>query len=187
MPAAAFPSNEHSRQALLEALGILDTAPEEDYADIVRIASEICEVPTAMISLVDAQRQWFKARVGMEAEETPRETSFCAHAILEPERVLEVGDARQDARFADNPLVTQDGICFYAGAPVLVEGLPIGTVCVIDQVPRELTAGQTEALAALARQAARLIELRRLGRMMNIQLREREWYERHMLDQHRLL
>lgn len=187
MPAAAHPENEHSRQALLEALGILDTAPEEDYADIVRIASQVCEVPTAMISLVDARRQWFMARIGMEHAETPREASFCAHAILDPDTVLEVPDARRDARFADNPLVTREGVCFYAGAPVLVDGLPIGTVCVIDRAPRELEPAQAEALAALARQAARMIELRRLARMMKIQLREREWYERHLLDQHRAL
>ena len=187
MPAAAFPDNEHSRQALLEALSILDTAPEEDYGDIVRIAAQVCGVPTAMVSLVDARRQWFMARVGMQAQETPRETSFCAHAILEPDALLEVTDARGDERFADNPLVTQEGVCFYAGAPVLVDGLPIGTVCVIDQVPRELEPAQAEALAGLARQAARMIELRRLGRMMKIQLREREWYERQLLEQHRAL
>lgn len=180
MPAAAQPAFEHSRQALLEALGILDTAPETDYDDLVRIAAGICRVPTALVSLIDDRRQWFKARFGMALEETPREVSFCAHAILSPGEVMHVPDARADERFADNPLVLQDGIQFYAGAPILVEGLPIGTVCVIDREPRELDAAQVEALQALARQAARLIELRRVSRLLSIQLRERDWYERQL-------
>lgn len=146
----------------------------------MRIAAGICRVPTALVSLIDDRRQWFKARFGAALEESPREISFCAHAILAPDEVMHVQDTREDARFADNPLVTRDGFQFYAGAPILIEGLPIGTVCVLDHEPRELDAGQRDALQSLARQAARLIELRRVSRLLSIQLRERDWYERQL-------
>jgi GAF domain-containing protein len=122
MPAAALPPDEHSRLAMLEALGILDTPPEDDYDDIVAIAAASCGVPTATISLVDAHRQWFKARIGMAEPQTPRDRSFCAHAILSPGDLLVVDDAREDARFADNPLVLGGDIRFYAGAPLVVAG-----------------------------------------------------------------
>jgi diguanylate cyclase (GGDEF)-like protein len=187
MTAAALPANEHSRQALLEALGILDTAPEEDYADLVRVAAVVCGVPTALVSLVDGERQWFKARIGMEAEQTPRDVAFCAHAILEPDAVLHVPDTADDARFADNPLVVDDGLRFYAGAPIVVDDLPVGTVCVLDRDARELSPSQLDALQALARQAGRLMELRRVARMLDIQRRERDWYERQLLAQNALV
>lgn len=176
MPAAELPSNELSRQTLLEALGILDTPPEDDYDDIVRIAATVCRAPTATISLVDADRQWFKARVGLDLEETPREISFCAHAILDPNDPLIVEDAAADPRFSDNPLVTESGYRFYAGAPIDADGMPVGTVCVLDREPRSLTNEQIEVLQALARQVARMIELRRASRLLQLHLREREWY-----------
>lgn len=169
---------------MLEALGILDTPPEDDYDDIVAIAAATCGVPTATISLIDAQRQWFKARVGMQEPETPRDRSFCAHAILQPDELLVVGDAREDARFADNPLVLGGDIRFYAGAPLMACGVAVGAVCVIDTAPRTLDDTQLAALRALSRQAARLIELRRVGRMLDVQRREREWYEAQLVRHH---
>ena len=187
MPAAGLPENELSRQALLEALGILDTPPEDDYDDIVRIAAAVCRAPTATISLVDADRQWFKARVGLDEEETPREISFCAHAILDPQDPLIVEDAAADPRFADNPLVTESGFRFYAGAPIEADGMPIGTVCVLDREPRSLTQQQVETLQALARQVARMIELRRASRLLRLHLREREWLAAQLLRQEELL
>jgi GGDEF domain-containing protein len=187
MPAAALPENESSRQALLEALGILDTPPEDDYDDIVRIAAAVCRAPTATISLVDAGRQWFKARVGLEQQETPREISFCAHAILDPRDPLIVEDAAADPRFADNPLVTDAGFRFYAGAPVEADGMPIGTVCVLDREPRSLTQSQVETLQALARQVARMIELRRASRLLRLHLRDCEWYAAQLARHDELL
>lgn len=187
MAAAALPANELSRQSLLEALGILDTPPEDDYDDIVRIAAAVCRAPTATISLVDAERQWFKARVGLDIEETPRSISFCAHAILDPEDPMVVEDAAADPRFSDNPLVTENGYRFYAGAPVEADGMPIGTVCVLDREPRSLTSEQVQVLQALARQVARMIELRRASRLLKLHLREREWYADQLARHERLL
>ncbi|WP_133499227.1 sensor domain-containing diguanylate cyclase [Cognatilysobacter terrigena] len=187
MPAAALPANEMSRQALLEALGILDTPPEDDYDDIVRIAATVCRAPTATISLVDADRQWFKARVGIDDTETPREISFCAHAILDPDDPLLVEDAAADPRFSDNPLVTENGYRFYAGAPIEASGMPVGTVCVLDREPRTLTQQQVEVLQALARQVARMIELRRASRLLKLHLREREWFASQLVRHEALL
>lgn len=184
MPAAALPSHEFTRLAVLESLGLLDTAPEDDYDDIVRIAAALCGTPMAMITLVDARRQWFKARQGMAAPETPRDVSFCAHAILEPDDALVVPDATHDARFADSPLVTGGDIRFYAGVPLIAGGMPVGTVCVADGAPRELDDAAIEALHALARQAGRLMEMRRLARMLDVQRREREWIEGELTRVH---
>jgi diguanylate cyclase (GGDEF)-like protein len=147
----------------LRSFHILDTPAEQAYDDVVRLASFICETPMAMISLVDEDRQWFKARVGLSSIETPRGQAFCAHAIVDPERVMEISDAREDPRFADNPLVTGDpSIRFYAGAPLVTpSGAALGTVCVLDNVPRKLTVAQSEALQALSRQVVQLLALRR--------------------------
>ena len=187
MPAAALPANEISRQALLEALGILDTPPEDDYDDIVRIAAAVCRAPIATISLVDADRQWFKARVGIEDEQTPRSQSFCAHAILDPHDPLVVADAATDPRFSDNPLVTDAGMRFYAGAPIEAAGMPVGTVCVLDREPRTLTQQQVEVLQALARQVGRMIEFRRASRLLKLHLREREWFASQLVRHEALL
>lgn len=175
MPAAALPHAESSRLAMLEALGILDTPPEDDYDDIVAIAAGMCGTPTALVSLIDAGRQWFKARVGMPVRETPREMAFCAHAILHPHEPLVVPDATRDPRFSDNPLVTEGDLRFYAGMPLLAGGEAIGTVCVLDTRPRTLAPSQEAALRALSRQASRLLELRRLALMLDVERREREW------------
>jgi len=155
---------EKDRVAALRAYGVLYTAPEMEFDDIVALAARICEAPTALVSLVDSDVQWFKARVGLEATETPRDMSFCDHAMREHE-VMVVPDATKDPRFVDNPLVTGDlGIRFYAGAPLVThDGFPIGSLCVIDYRPRPegLTDLQTQTLTILARQVITQMELRR--------------------------
>ena len=151
---------------------VLDTLPEAAFDDIVFLASVICETPIALISLVDESRQWFKARVGMHVEETSREVAFCAHAILQPEEILVVPDALEDPRFATNPLVTDSpAIRFYAGVPLNnPQGLPLGTLCTMDSVPRSLTAEQGRALAALSREVMVHLELRRTVALLAGQL-----------------
>ncbi|CAM8653887.1 GGDEF domain [Comamonadaceae bacterium] len=155
--------DEKLRLEDLRSFNVLDSASEQAYDDVVRLASYICDTPIALISLVDEDRQWFKARLGLNAMETPRGQAFCAHAILDPDQVMEVPDAQLDARFVNNPLVTGDpGIRFYAGAPLVTpSGAALGTVCVIDKVPRKLTERQSQALQALSRQVVQLLALRR--------------------------
>lgn len=157
------PLPEADRQRALDDYHLVDSLPEAAYDDIVRLAATICDVPTALLSVIDRDRQWFKARVGMDLDGTPRDVAFCDHAIRDPGRLLEVRDATQDARFVANPFVTApDGVRFYAGMPLVTEeGAAIGTVCVVDDRPRELTAAQRDALAALARLAMRLLDARR--------------------------
>ncbi|WP_082448189.1 GAF domain-containing protein [Xylophilus sp. Leaf220] len=166
MPATPYTPgpDEALRLDALARLHVMDTLPEEEFDDIVTLASQICGTPIGLVSLVDGERQWFKARVGLEAQQTPREQAFCGHAIEAAEPLMVVEDATLDPRFADNPLVLGGpGIRFYAGAPVRSpEGYPLGTVCVIDTVPRTLTPEQARALQALARQTSSLLRLRRL-------------------------
>src|SRR3954447_15263302 len=159
---APLPDNETDRLAALYGLDILDSAPEQDFDDIVALASNVCGTPMSLVTLVDTDRQWFKARVGTDLTETSRDLSFCAHAILGRD-LLVVPDARQDARFRDNPAVdTDDGVRFYAGAPlVTTDGFALGTLCVVDQEPRRLDVEQLQALRALARQVTSQLELRR--------------------------
>ena len=153
------------RQAQLDVLEILDTDEEEAYDELTRLAAEFCEAPIALISLIDGDRQWFKSRVGMQIQETPREHAFCSHAIQTPHRLMLVNDATKDERFADNPLVTGDpNIRFYAAAPlVTATGHALGTLCVIDRVPRTLQGSQIEMLQFLARQVMERFEKRRPG------------------------
>ncbi len=159
---APLPPNEQQRLAALRQLNILDTPAERDFDDLVSLAAELCRTPIALISLIDADRQWFKAKVGLATTETSREVSFCAHAILLSD-LLVVPDAVTDERFSKNPLVTADPpIRFYAGAPLVTsDGYALGTLCVIDHVPRQLQAHEADVLRALSRQVLAQIELRR--------------------------
>ncbi|WP_058836444.1 GAF domain-containing sensor histidine kinase [Luteimonas abyssi] len=164
LPADKLPAHtERRRLASLHAYGILDTPVEAVFEDITRIASAVCQTPISVVNLVDAERQWFKSEIGLGVRETPLDTSICAHAILEHD-FLEVPDTTQDARFAANPLVTgEPGLRFYAGALLKTpDGLPLGTVCVLDTQPRTLDPQQIDTLRALARQVMAQLELRRL-------------------------
>ena len=159
---APLPDNEAARLAALEHYKILDTAPEKAFDDITKIAAFICGTPTAIMALIDRERQWFKSRLGEPAQQTPREQAFCAYTILQPD-LLEVEDARNDERFADNPLVLgAPNIRFYAGAPLINDsGYALGSLCVIDRQPRKLNASQRECLESLARMVMTTLELRR--------------------------
>jgi PAS domain S-box-containing protein len=172
IPATA-PQNEPERLGALREYEILDTEAEEKFDDLTLLARHICDTPIALISFVDADRQWFKSRIGLTTSQTPRAVSFCGHAILE-EDVMVVPDTAADERFADNPMVTgAPGIRFYAGAPLLTStGYALGTLCVIDRKPRELTAEQLDALRALARQVVAQLELRRRLKRERAQAKE---------------
>jgi PAS domain S-box-containing protein len=161
MITAKIPKNEKERIQALKDYGILDTLPEEQFDDLTLLASQICKVPIALISLVDEARQWFKSKVGLNVSETPRNVAFCAHAILARELFI-VPDLLQDERFKDNPLVIQDPkVRFYAGAPLETpSGFRIGTLCVIDYQPRKLSSEQIQSLQAISRQVVSQMELR---------------------------
>ncbi|MDH3249348.1 MAG: GAF domain-containing sensor histidine kinase [Acidimicrobiia bacterium] len=171
MTTAPLPPNEAERLNELRELEILDTLPEATYDSITFLASQICGVPIALVSIVDEDRQWFKSRVGLDATETHRNLAFCAHAINEPEKILIVPDASLDTRFMANPLVTSDpNIRFYAGAPLVTSsGSALGTLCVIDREPRDLSEDQLVSLRALSVQVMALLELRRTVRELREQ------------------
>src|SRR5215472_14829716 len=154
--------NEKARLQALRRYKILDTDPENAFDDLTILASHICQTPVALISLIDSDRQWFKSRVGIRVSETPREVSFCAVAIQQTDLFI-VPDATKDPRFSSNPLVVSDPkIRFYAGAPFTTsDGHPLGTLCVVDTVPRQLTLSQENALLALSRQVQAQFELRK--------------------------
>jgi diguanylate cyclase (GGDEF)-like protein len=152
MPAAALPPDDADRVAVLRRLNILDTAPEAVYDSLTELARSVLNTPMAAISLVDADRQWFKSIKGVTVSETPRDVSFCAHAILQPDQVMVIPDATHDSRFADNPLVTgAPGIRFYAGAPLRdPDGIVLGTLCVFDVQPHEVATGLVDKLRFIA-------------------------------------
>lgn len=158
-----IPENEVERLRDLDSYSILDTLPETEYEEITKLAAMICQVPIALISLIDNDRQWFKSHFGIAVSETPRTLAFCAHAINNPSEVLSVPDARLDDRFKDNPLVTSSpNVTSYTGVPLVsISGYPLGTLCVIDSQPKELTDEQIDALKALSNQVIRLFELRK--------------------------
>ena len=158
-----IPSNETLRLAALNSYHLLDTFSEVVYDDLTKIAALICNSPISSITLIDTDRQFLKSKVGFEGSGTTRDLSFCAHAINKPEELMIVPDSRMDPRFADNPLVTgHPHAIFYAGMPlVTTEGHALGTLCVIDNKPKTLSAEQTEALKGLARQVIQLFELRK--------------------------
>jgi GAF domain-containing protein len=162
MMKAPLPENEGARLEALRQYEILDTDPEESFNDLTRLAAYVCKTPIALITLVDQHRQWFKARVGMSEKETSRDISFCAHAILLDGPFI-VRDALDDERFRQNPMVTAlPHIRFYAGSPLMSpEGFKIGTLCVIDSKPRDLTPEQVAALKILGNQVITQLDLRR--------------------------
>ena len=162
MRAAPIPENEAARLETLRQYQVLDTESEETFDDLTRLAAYICQTPSALISLVDANRQWFKARVGVQARETPRNISFCGHAILARDCFI-IEDALFDERFADNPLVINAPfVRFYAGMPLWSpEGFAIDTLCVMDRKPHTIDDQQIGALQMLANQVMSQLELRR--------------------------
>ncbi|MGH8750356.1 MAG: diguanylate cyclase domain-containing protein, partial [Burkholderiales bacterium] len=175
MKSELLPVNEIERQKALDEYGILDTPDEQALDDITRLTAQVCEVPIALISLVDRERQWFKSKLGLSSVcQTPREGGFCAHAILNYE-VMEISDASRDERFHDHPFVTGDPkIRFYAGAPLVTQnGFALGTLCVIDSKPRQLSAWQREVLQELARIVMALFETRRLQQKLRDSDKER--------------
>lgn len=173
---APIPENEAARLETLRQYEILDTDPEESFNDLTRLAAYICDTPVALITLVDSNRQWFKARVGLDAKETSRDVSFCAHAILQDGPFI-VRDALDDERFRSNPFVLSEPyIRFYAGSPLMSpEGFKIGTLCVVDREPRQLSREQIAALKILGNQVITQLDLRReilfLKRALNKQAR----------------
>ena len=157
--------NEKKRLKVLWQYEVLDTVPEEVFDELTELAARICEAPIALISLVDEKRQWFKSKFGTDVNETSRDISFCAYAITQPDLFI-VPDASLDERFARNPLVmSEPKIRFYAGAPLITpDGYALGTLCVIDKVPRELRPEQKQALSILAHHVVSQLELRRRSR-----------------------
>ena len=159
---APIPENEAARLEALRQYQILDTDPGESFNDLTRLAAYICDTPIALITLVDQHRQWFKARVGLRQKETSRDLSFCAYAILQDGPLI-VPDATKDERFRDNPFVTSDPLIrFYAGSPLMSpEGFKSGTLCVIDNKPKNLSPKQIAALKILGNQVITQLDLRR--------------------------
>jgi GAF domain-containing protein len=172
---APTPANETKRLKVLWQYEVLDTVPEEVFDDLAELAARICEAPIGLISLVDKERQWFKAKVGLDVNETARDISFCGHAINQSDLFI-VPDAAKDSRFADNPLVISDPkIRFYAGAPLITpDGYALGALCVIDKVPRQLREDQAQALRLLARHVVTQLELRRRSLELAAAVQERK-------------
>ncbi len=160
MQIAFLPANEEQRLARLTGLGVLDTLPQQAFDDISALAQTLCGTPVALITLIDRDRQWFKSRIGVDLRETAREVAFCSHAILAPDQVMQVNDARQDHRFHDNPLVTgPTQVRFYAGAPIVTgDGFALGAVCVLDREARALSPAQLDGLSRLSSLVATLLE-----------------------------
>jgi signal transduction histidine kinase len=167
--------NEAVRIKALKSFSILDTFSEKEFDEITLLASIICETPMSLISLIDGDRQWFKSKIGLDIEETSREVSFCGHAILNDGQLFTVEDSRLDERFHDNPLVTGfPNVVFYAGAPLVTsDGFSLGTLCVLDNKPKALTAVQQKAMEVLSNNIISLFELKKANLLLeqkNIEL-----------------
>ncbi|SLN66000.1 putative sensor histidine kinase pdtaS [Roseivivax jejudonensis] len=170
---AALHPRQDQRLSALHSFEVLDTDPEQEFDDIVKLAAAICETQISVINFIDAERQWFKAETGLGVRETPIATSICAHVILE-EDFVEIRDTLEDPRMQDNPLCCGDpGLRFYAGALLKTdEGLPLGTLCVLDYAPRALTPLQRDTLRVLARQVMTLLENQKAARMADVLRKE---------------
>jgi len=178
------PSDEARRQAALDAYAVVGTVPEQSYDDIVRLAVTLCDVPAAAISLIDHDRQWFKAQIGLDVRETARSEAICDRAIRQPDRMLVVEDLLEHPELP-RPSMRVDGdpLRFYAGVPLLSpDGEPLGVVCVLDNKPRTLTDAQREGLEVLARQTQHLLELRRYAMEQRRLLSEREAFAQRLED-----
>ncbi|TGK92921.1 hybrid sensor histidine kinase/response regulator [Leptospira brenneri] len=175
MLSAPLPKNEMARLSALKGLEILDTPEEEMFDEVTKLASMICNVPISLVSLVDETRQWFKSHHGLNARETPRSLAFCAHAIL-GEGLFVVPNAKEDIRFKNNPLVDEaPNVIFYAGFPLALDDqIKLGTLCVIDNKPRELTNDQMQMLHLLGKQTIRLLQMRNANERLGIEKRSAE-------------
>jgi len=165
--APPFPVDEEQRLAAVRSYNLLDTLPEKDFDNITALTASICDVPISLVTLLDADRNFLKSHYGLNFNQSPRDTSFCGHAILEESNLFIVEDARKDARFVDNPLVTQGNAIFYAGVRLVnSDGYPLGTLCIFDHKPRILSKSQRKALIALAYQVVNLFEARKRNRIL---------------------
>ena len=184
-----LPENEEDRLQALIQYQVLDTQEEAAFDNLTALAAKICHTPIALISLVDKNRQWFKSKFGLEATETPRELAFCAHAICQTQDVFIVPNAEEDERFADNPLViSEPNVIFYAGAPLVTpDGFAIGTLCAIDNQPRELSPKQIRTLQALSRQVISQLELRVNLTKLKQNITHREQVEQNLRDTNKKL
>lgn len=175
-----LPTNEAERLNEVKKYNLLDTLPEKQYDNITSLVASICDTPISLITLLDFDRNFLKSHFGVQLSESPRDISFCGHAIISQDEVFIVEDAREDIRFHDNPLIEENGVIFYAGAPLINEkGFPLGTLCVYDVKPRVLTEKQINMLKLMAKQVVNLFELHlKNQRLLEIQQEQRLRNER---------
>lgn len=172
------PINEQERLTAVKSYNLVDTLPEKDFDNITALTASICDVPISLVTLMDADRNFLKSHYGLDIQESPRDISFCAHAILDDSNIFIIEDARKDARFKDNPLVKEMDLIFYAGIRLInPDGYPLGTLCIFDNKPRQLDEKQKKALAALAYQVVNLFEARK--RNMKLTILQKELEERN--------
>ncbi|GER59254.1 sensor histidine kinase [Patiriisocius marinus] len=169
MLAPKKPSNEIARLKALKSYGLLDTQPEEDYDNLTAMVADYCEAPISLVTLLDEERNFLKSQHGVPFNESPRDISFCGHAILDNNAIFIIPDARKDERFKDNPIVTEQGAVFYAGVPLIdPEGFALGTLCVFDVKPRELNDKQKQMLITLGKQIVKLFILHKNNNQLKI-------------------